>query len=116
MTPMKRFLNHVRSRIAGLDPVRQFEQQEDKDIEADVVNSTDYHQEIEFGQERMGKNSANLPEAIKVIKQEIEELKTKMDSCVTCTLQGKDILLNERSQSKHPVTLNHSKIPIRITK
>ena len=116
ITPMKRVHNQVRSRIAGLVPVRQFEQQDNRDSEADVVNSSEYHQGIELKQEYMWKNCANLPEEIIVIKQEIRELKSKMYSNVTGTSQGKEIFQNGHNQSKHTVTIKRSKIPICIPK
>ena len=116
ITPMKRVHNQVRSRIAGLVPVRQFEQQDNRDSEADVVNSSEYHQGIELKQEYMWKNCANLPEEIIVMKQEIRELKSKMDSHVTGTSQGKEIFRNGRNQSKHTVTIKRSKILIGMPK
>ena len=105
ITPMKRVHNQVRSRIAGLVPVRQFEQQDNRDSEADVVNSSEYHQGIELEQEHMWKNCANLPEEIIVIKKEIRELKSKMDSNVSGTSQGKEIFQNGHNQSKHTVPI-----------
>ena len=116
ITPMNRVHNQIRSRISGLVPVRQFEQQDNRDSEADVVNSSEYHQGIELEQEHMWKNCANLPEEIKVIKQAIRELKSKMDSHVTGTSQGKEIFRNGRNQSKHTVTIKRSKIPIGMPK
>ena len=113
---MNRIHNHLRSRIAGLVPVGRFEQQDDRDSEADVVNSSEYHQGIELEKEHMWKNCANLPEEIKVIKQAIRELKSKMDSHVTGTSQGKEVFRNGSNQSKQTVTIKRSKIPIGMPK
>ena len=118
---MKRF--QLRSRIAALAPERQIEQQEDIDSETDVANCPDYHQEVELGQESTWNNFTNLfhvlcnlPEEIKGIKQEISELKTKIDSNVTGNYQRKETWRNDRNKSKHPVASIPSKIPIRIPK
>ena len=116
MAVTKRFYNHLRNRIASIEPERQIEQQDDKDSETDVVNCTDYHQEINLDLERMWKICSNLPEEIKLIKLEMSELKTKMESNETDTSQRKEVLLIDRNQSKYSVTSKPSKIPIRIPK
>ena len=95
-------------------PVKQLEQQQDRDSESDVVNSTDCRQEIKSDQQSTWNSCADLREEIEKIKQELRELKTKPDGHVTGASQRKKILLNDRNQSKHPVTLKPSKIPIRI--
>ena len=114
ITPINSLHNYLRSKIAGLVPVKQLEQQQDRDSEYDVVNSTNHQQEIRLDQESTWNSCADLREEMKKIKQELRELKTKTDGNVTVATQRKKILLNDRNQSKHPVTSKHSKIPIRI--
>ena len=116
LTPMRRLHSYLRSRIGGLEPERQIEQQEDKDSETDVTNCTDYHQEVELDQESTWNNCTNVPEEIKVMQQEMRELKIKMDGYVTGNYQRKEIWRNDRNQSKHPGASKPSKIPIRILK
>ena len=79
-TPMNRFHDHLHSRIAGSGPVRQLEQKEDHDSENEVVNGTDDCQEIELDGQRMGDNFAEFRKEIKVMKQEMREVKNRMDN------------------------------------
>ena len=113
---MSNFHDYLRSKIKALVPVRQFEQQQDRDSEYDVVNSTNHQQEIRLDQESTWNSCADLREEMKKIKQELRELKTKSDGYVTGAPQRKEILLNGHNQSKHTVTIKRSKIPIRIPK
>ena len=116
ITPINSLHNYLRSKIAGLVPVKQLEQQQDRDSEYDVVNSTNHQQEIRLDQESTWNSCADLREEMKKIKQELRELKTKSDGYVSGVFQRKEIFLNGHNQSKHIVTIKRSKIPIRIPK
>ena len=97
ITPMKRFHNYLRSRIADSQQERQVDPQQKDDLQAESKNETDRWAEIRsFEQTRMGKSVATIGEEMKVIKQEVMELKARMDSIATITLQIKEALLDGR--------------------
>ena len=76
---MNKFHNHLRSRIAGSEPVRQFEQQEDDESQHKVVNSTDDDRVIKLAKKRICTNCTDCTEETKVNTQEITEIKIRMD-------------------------------------
>ena len=65
------------SRIAGTEPVGQFEQHQDMCYQKEGVNGADEHQEIKLDEETIRDNCAKCTEEIKVIKQEIREIKRR---------------------------------------
>ena len=88
ITPMKRFHNYLRSRIADSQQERQVDPQQKDDLQAESENEANKWPEIRsFEQTRMGKNVADLGKEIKVIKQEVMELKARMESIATITLK-----------------------------
>ena len=76
---MNKFHNHLRSRIAGSEPVRQFEQQEDNESQHKVVNSTDDDRVIKLDKKRICKNCTDCTEETRANTQEITEIKNRMD-------------------------------------
>ena len=76
---MNKFHNHLRSRIAGSEPVRQFEQQEDNESQHKVVNSTDDDRVIKLAKKRICTNCTDCTEETKANTQEITEIKNRMD-------------------------------------
>ena len=86
--PIKRFHGSASSRIADSQQERQVDPQQNDDLQAESENETDRWAEIRsFEQTRMGKSVADLGEEMKVIKQEVIELKLRMDSIATITLK-----------------------------
>ena len=77
ITPIKRFHNYLRSRIAGLEPVRRFEEQKDYDSEHGVVSDIDDLRGIRFDEKRPGKN--DFMEEIKSNTLKITEILNRMD-------------------------------------
>ena len=78
-TPMERFLDHLPSIFATSQRKRQFGQQANCDLQMEVLNCTDNCQGTELDRERMGQNWVDLAREMKVIQQEMKEIKTKMD-------------------------------------
>ena len=80
ITSINRFHDYLRSRISSAEPVTQFEYQEDNDSQNEVVNGAEDDQEIKLEEEKISENCANCTEEIKVIKQEMREMKNGMDN------------------------------------
>ena len=86
-TPTKRFYDYLHGRM---NQERQVVSQQNGDTQNDVVNITYHHKEINFDQGGMAKHLADLKQEIKamklamkeegdVIKQEMAEIKVRMD-------------------------------------
>ena len=67
------------SRTADIEPVGQFEQHQDSYYQNEGVNGADEHREIKLDEEMIRDNCADCTEEIKVIKQEIREIKSRTD-------------------------------------
>ena len=76
---MNKFHDNLRSRIAGSEHVRQFEQQEDNESQHEVVNSADDDRVIKLNKKRICKNCTGCTEETKANTQEITEIKNRMD-------------------------------------
>ena len=98
--PIKRFYDFLPTRTADSQQEWKAGPQQKDDSQSESAIETDRMAEIRFEQVRMGKNS-DFDEEIKGIKQEMMEMKIKMDSNATMTLQIKEMLLNGR---KHSIT------------
>ena len=81
ITPIERCYDHILSRFATSQYKRRFGQQAGYDSQNEVFSGTDYYQGPESAQENMAKNWADLAKEIKVIKQEMKKMKTRMDRC-----------------------------------
>ena len=79
ITPINKFHDHLRSRISGLEPTRQFEQQDDNESQHEVVNGADDNRGIKLDEKRTWKNCTDCTEETKVNTQEITEIKHRMD-------------------------------------
>ena len=74
---MKKFYDHLRSRIEGSEPVLRFERQEDNESQQEVVNDEDDHPEINL---KMIKDiCADITQETKFNAQEITKIKNRMD-------------------------------------
>ena len=76
---MKKFYDHLRSRIEGSEPVRRFERQEDNESQQEVVNDEDDHPEINSNEKMIKDICADITQETKVNAQEITEIKNRMD-------------------------------------
>ena len=86
---IKRFHDALPSRIADSHQERQVFPQQGDDFQAESANETDRLSEMRLEQTRMGKSVANLGEEMKVIKQEMMEMKARMDSIKETLLDGR---------------------------
>ena len=93
---IKRFHDSLPSRVADSKQERQVGPQQNDDFQVESANETYRLAEIRLEQVRMGNRFANLGEEMKVIKQEVMEMKARMDSIATITLQIKETLLDGR--------------------
>ena len=80
LTPINRFNDYLRSRIAGVEPARQFEQQEHTNPQNEVVNGAYYHQEFKLDDRKMKDDGADWTEEIKAIKQQMREMNNRTDN------------------------------------
>ena len=93
---IKRFHDSLPSRVADSKQERQVGPQQNDDFQVESANETYRLAEIRLEQVRTGKSFANLGEEMKVIKQEVMEMKERMDSIATINLQMKGELLDGR--------------------
>ena len=105
---IKRFHDFLPTRTTDSQQETQVCQPRKAHYQAQSDNKIDRLAEIRFEQVRMGKHS-DFDEEIKGIKQEMMEMKIKMDSNATMTLQIKEMLLNGR---KHSIT-SHNQCQIK---
>ena len=98
--PLKRFHEFLPTRTADSQQEKQVGPQPKVDSQAELANKIDRLAEIRFEQIRMGNSCCvDFGEEIKVIRQEMMEMKARMDSNATMTLQIKEMLLNGRKNS-----------------
>ena len=98
--PMKRFHDFLPTRTVDSQQERQVGPQPKDDSQEESANEIDRLAEIRFEQVRMGtKCCADFGEDMNVIKQEMKEMKARMDNNATMTLQIKEMLLNGRKHS-----------------
>ena len=76
---MKKFHDHLRSRIEGSEPVLRFERQEDNESQQEVVNDEDDHPEINLNEKMIKYICADITQETKFNAQEITEIKNRMD-------------------------------------
>ena len=102
--PIKRFYDYLHGRI---DQERQAVSHRNGDTQDDVVNITYHHKEINLDEKGMARNSADLKQEIKAIKQAMEgevkvmkqemvELNEKMERYANATIQIKERLVDGR--------------------
>ena len=100
--PIKRFHDFLPTRTADSQQEWKAGPQQKDDSQSESAIETDRMAEIRFEQVRMDKNCcADFGEDMNVIKQEMKEMKARMDNNATMTLQIKEMLLNGR---KHSIT------------
>ena len=78
-TPIERFLDHLHSIFTTSQHKMGFGEQANCDSQMEALNYTDYCQGTELDWEKMGKHLVDLAREMKVIKQEMTKIKTKLD-------------------------------------
>ena len=107
---IKRFHDILPTRTADSQQETQVCPPQKVHSQAQLDNEIDRLPEIRFEQVRMGKHCcADFGEDMNVIKQEMKEMKARMDNNATMTLQIKEMLLNGR---KHSIT-SHNQCQIK---
>ena len=87
--PIKRFHDALPIRVADSHQERQVIPQQGDDFQAESANETDRLAEMILEQARMGQSVSNLGEEMKVIKQEMMEMKARTDSIKETLLDGR---------------------------
>ena len=99
---IKRFHHILPTRTADSQQETQVCPPQKVHSQAQLDNEIDRLAEIRFEQVRMDKNCcADFGEDMSIIKQEMKEMKARVDSNATMILQIKEMLLNGR---KHSIT------------
>ena len=95
--PIKKLHDFIPTRTADSQQESQVGQQQKDDSQGEWANEIDRLAEIRFEQVRTGKSCCDdFGEEMKVINQEMMEMKARMDSNATMTLQIKEMLSNGR--------------------
>ena len=94
---IKRFHGSLPTRIADSQQERRASLQQKDDFQVESANETDRSVESRFSEQTtMGKTVNDLGVEIKVMKQEITEIKARMDSIANMTLHMKETLFDGR--------------------
>ena len=99
--PIKRVHDYLRDRTEDLEQEMQFQSQQTDDDQAEAVNLEEYHQEIKLDRNRTGSDVADLANEIKVLVQDMAEMKIRKD--ISAIVEDIKVLKEDMTEIKEQI-------------